>query len=90
MQLSLRRVSIGEAIEESSLKATDRHSQGGKGLKMGRNPHSAFELRMFHHNAGDDVGSFIASVGGIAQMTVNLAHLEHIDRIRSFEEICQG
>jgi hypothetical protein len=83
-------VSISEVIEESGLKATDRHTRAGEGLEMGRNRHSVFELSVFHHNAGDDVGSFIAAIGGIAQMTVNLAHLEHIDRIRSFEEICQG
>jgi len=47
-------------------------------------------LRMFHHNAGDDVGGLVAAVGGIAEMAVDLSHLEHIDRIRPFEEIGQG
>ena len=44
---------------------------------------------MFHHNAGDDVGRFIAPVGSVAEMAINLAHLEHVDGIRSLEEISQ-
>jgi hypothetical protein len=45
------------------------------------------QLRVFHHDAGDDVGGLISPVRRIAEVAINLTHLEHVDRIRSLEEI---
>ena len=48
-----------------------------------------FGLRMFHDDAGDDVGSLISPVGSVAEMAINLTHLKHVNRICSLEEISQ-
>jgi hypothetical protein len=35
---------------------------------------------MFHDDAGDDVGGLISPIGGIAEVTIDFPHLEHVDR----------
>jgi len=44
---------------------------------------------MFHDNAGDDVGGLISPIGSVAEVAIDLPHLQHIDGIRSLEEISQ-
>jgi len=43
-----------------------------------------YRLDIFHHNARYDVCGFIPLVSGIAEMAIDLPHLEHVDRIRRF------
>jgi hypothetical protein len=54
------------------------------------NPLISFGSRCFHHNAADNVGHFITTVGGIAEVSIDHPHLQHIDSIRLFEEIRKG
>ena len=42
---------------------------------------------MFHDDAGDDIGGFIDPVGGVAEMAIDLTHLQHINGVRSFEKV---
>ena len=46
------------------------------------------------HNIGDHVGSFVAPVGGIAQVAVNFARFEHLDHVLGVfgtaEQVRQG
>ncbi len=47
-----------------------------------------------HHNIGDHIGSFITAIGGIAQVAVDLAQLQHLDYMGDVfcpaEEVRQG
>ena len=54
-----------------------------------RNPNSEIGLRMFHDDARNDVGGLIPTVGRIAEMPIDLSHLQHVNRISPFEEISQ-
>ncbi len=58
---------------------SERSRQGG--------PRSAFGSHVFHDDARDDIGGFIAPVGGIAEMAIYLAHLQHVNSVRSLEQV---
>ena len=62
--------------------------QGGifKALKY----YQFLRLGCFHHDAADDIGCFIISIRSITEVSVDLSHLQHIDRIGLFEEIGEG
>jgi hypothetical protein len=57
---------------------------------MGLSAFVSDELHMFHDDAGDDIGCFIAPIGGVAEMAIDLAHLQHVNGVRSFEKVSKG
>ena len=44
----------------------------------------------FNDYVTDEVGGFIAPVGGIGEMAVYFPHFEHVNRVRTFEKVGQG
>jgi hypothetical protein len=54
------------------IKETENQSQSKKDVKQRH-------LTDFHDDVGDDIRRIIFAVGGVAQVTIDLAHFEHID-----------